>query len=40
MIATLSSFIVNIYNRYNRSIGAMMHQPLSPDAVHPKSVCP
>ena len=33
MIATLSFFIENVCNRYNRSIGAMIHQALSPGGV-------
>ena len=34
MIATLSFFIENIYNRYN--VGAMINQHLSPDGIYPQ----
>ena len=36
MIATLSIFIEHTYTRYYRSIGAMIHQTLSSDGVHPE----
>ena len=36
MIATFSFCIENIYYLQYRSIGAMVHQPLSLDGVHPQ----